>query len=875
MKPSPPRWPGRLLEMLCDPELIDEITGDLDEMFTIWVRTHGVKKAGWLYIWHTVKFIRPFIFKRRKSMKNSSSIEIVFSLVRTSWRNVNRHKAFAVINVVGLMLSFTCIILIYALCAFHLRFDNFHPDTERIFRVITEFKSSDRALWPVVPQPLGKAIRNDLTFPEITARIRYYRLATVTLPDMPGVPHFQEDNLVAFAEPEYFRIFDYPGLPDPIKAKLRDPNTAIITKKMATKYFGDADAVDRTIRVSSRDQHVDFRIIGVLDDIRPNTDMRAQIFLSYENLKNYDAYYASDKSWGSVNGGMFCFVKLKKGATAADMNAAFPDLVKKYYQADEAGMNNFTLQPLADLHLDTRLGGSFSRKYVWILGAIGFFLLAIASVNFINLASAQVLSRAREAGIRKVLGSLASHLYIQFIVETAIIGLLALVLAIAAAYTGVPILNETLKTGLAIGEINYVEVSLVAAAIACVVILIAGSYPALVISKFKPVNVLKGKLLRGDVSGISLRRTLIVLQFAIAQVLIIGMIVIGDQVRYSTSSDLGFDKEAVVLLPIPENNVTKMKTVSTQLAQVPGVRETSLCYEPPASHFNTYTSVVFDNHEKEEPWEINLKEGDDHFVTTFGLSLIAGRNLVPSDSVREFLVNETFIHKVGFDHPQDAIGKTISVNGNTLKGAIVGVVKDFYDQSLHDQIMPICIMPNYERFRTVAVKLELRGATSVVEQLRELWTHIYSESVFNFQFFDQNVERFYETETAMLRLVEAFAVIAIVVSCLGLYGLVSFMAIQRTKEISIRKVLGANIRSVLWSFGREFVLLISGAFLVAAPVAGWLMNNWLQGFAYHLPLGSSAFLFALAGTLIVAVVTVSYHSMRAATANPMDALRAE
>ncbi|HWA32922.1 MAG TPA: ABC transporter permease, partial [Cyclobacteriaceae bacterium] len=430
MIPSPPRWPTKLLEMFCDPELVDEIEGDLLEMYQKWVLSGSTRKAKWKYVLHTIKFVRPFIFKRRGAMKNYSTSDAAHIYFKSSWRNIMRKKTFAAINVAGLALSFTCIIFIYALCTFHLRFDNFHNDSGQIYRVITATNVGSGDTWPVVPQPLGKAIREDLTATEVTARIRYYRNITVVLPESDGAPRFEENNTVAFTEPDYFRIFNYTGATEVITSQLRNPNTVVITRTMAKKYFGDAAALDQVIRVVSGDKQVDFRVVGVLDDLPPNTDLRAQVFLSYENLKDYNAYFASDKSWGSVNGGMFCFVKLKQGTTPAEMEAAFAQLVTKYYDVEDQKIYGFKLQPLADMHLDIALGGSFSWKYVWILAAIGVLLVVIAGVNFVNLASAHVLTRAREAGIRKVLGSHRFQLYLQFIIETSIIGLAALIIAL-------------------------------------------------------------------------------------------------------------------------------------------------------------------------------------------------------------------------------------------------------------------------------------------------------------------------------------------------------------------------------------------------------------------------------------------------------------
>jgi hypothetical protein len=387
------------------------------------------------------------------------------------------------------------------------------------------------------------------------------------------------------------------------------------------------------------------------------------------------------------------------------------------------------------------------------------------------------------------------------------------------------------------------------------------------------VLALKGKVSQKDIGGFSLRRTLVISQFAISQVLIIGMIVIAGQMHYSKTAELGFSKDAIVLLPVPMNDKVKMNTLRTQLGAIAGVENISFCYEPPASSANNFTNARYDTHAKDEPWDVNMKPADDQYVPIYGLKLVAGRNFFPSDTAREVLVNETFVRKLGVASPHIVIGKKLDVGG--YRTVIAGVVKDFYNGSFHDAISPICIVSDPNRYRSCSVKFRLGQATPALAAINKIWDETYPAYVYSYKFLDERIADFYRLDTIMLRLVEGFALIAILIGCLGLYGLVSFMALKKTKEVGVRKVLGAGVTNILWLFGREFTILLLVAFVIAAPLAWLAMHRWLQDFAYRIPISPWIFLLAIGGSFIIAAVTVGYRSLRSALANPVKSLRTE
>lgn len=864
----PPQWPATILRWLCDPELFDEIIGDMDEMFAMWVRMYGEKKARRMYVLHMIKFLRPFIFKKRTKYSNAMTL----NYTKVAWRNISRNKAFALINVVGLSLGLTCAIVIYTLVTYHRSFDTFHPDTEHTYRMVFEFHGEQLETMEWVPQPLGKAFKNDFAFADKVARIRGYRNVIVSLPEEPDNKKFEEKSAVAFVESAFFELFNFPTISGSASA-ISDPNTALITRSSARKYFDTEDVVGKLIRINMQGTQVDFHIAGVLEDTPENTQFRRQVYLSYQNLKDYNPYYASDESWGSVNSGMECFVRLNPGVTRQQVDAALPELVKKYYDDVDEKMHVFKLQPVSEMHFDPRFGGSFSMRNMWTLIIVGFFLVVIACINFINLATAQVLNRSKEVGVRKILGSRRRYIFTQFIVETGMVALFSLIVAGTLTYMSLPFVNSTLGERLSIHFFDQWQLPVFVLGTLAFVVFVSGVYPALTMTRFQPVRVLKGNITPGK--SFSMRRVLIIAQFAVSQVLIISMIVIHTQMQYSVNADLGFEKDAVIMMPIPNRDRTKMKTLAARVEQVPGVRDISLCFESPASSSNAFTNARFGDRTQDEVWEINLREADENYIPVFDLKLVAGRNLLRADSARELLVNETFVRKVGMASPEEAIGKRLSINGGTVSGTIEGVVKDFHMESFHNPITPMAIYIDYNRYRNLAIKINMSDAQTAINDFTRIWNETYPENIFAYEFLDDRIASFYESDNAMLRLVETVAAIAIIISCLGLYGLVAFMAVRKTKEIGVRKVLGASVPSILWLFGKEFVLLILVAFVAAAPLAWLAMDRWLEGFVYRIDVSPLSFVLAIGCTIVIAAITVSYHSVRSALANPARSLRTE
>ncbi len=791
---------------------------------------------------------------------------------KIAWRTLRRNKSYAFINIIGLSLGIACSIVIFTLVTYHLSFDTFHKNKDRIYRIVTEWHDDEVGYSEAVPSPVGKAFRDNYTLAEKTARVIDYNGALIAIPGQKEIKKFREEQGIVYTEPAFFDIMNLPLLKGNPKNFLSNPNSAAITEKLAKKYFGDEDPMGKTIRVNNK---TDFLITGILKDIPSNTDRKQEVYLSYQNLKEQNKWLANDSGWGGVYSGSQCYILLKPTATVTQANQALQQLVQKNFTGRDQKVWKFRLQPLADIHFNTDFNGQADKKYIWAFFFIGLFLIITACVNFINLATAQALNRSKEVGIRKVLGSLPGQLFWQFIAETALITLFATLLALGLGAVGLKFVNGLFKTEMTLHILSNIPLLAFLLATGLLVTFLSGSYPGLVLARFQPVLALKSKLSQKHIGGFSLRRVLVVIQFAISQMLIIGTIVIASQMHYTKNSDLGFNKNAVVVLPIPVQDKIKMNTLRTRLSGVAGTEKISLCFAPPAWGSNNNTGLRFANRNEDEHWSINEKYADDQYLGTFGIKLIAGRNLYPADTIREFLVNETFVKKLGLKSAADVINQRLSINGGSQTAPIVGVVKDFYNYSFHSDIDAICIMTSARDYRQAAIKVNMTNIKPALASFEKIWNETYPEYLYEYQFLDDRIARFYEMDNIMLKMIEAFAGIAILIGSLGLYGLVSFMALRKTKEIGVRKVLGAGIPNILWLFGKEFARLLLIAFVFAAPVAWWVMNKYLLDFKNRIHLNAGIFLLAIAFTFLIAALTVGYRSVRAAIANPVTSLRTE
>jgi putative ABC transport system permease protein len=798
--------------------------------------------------------------------------------LKTAFRSLRRNKSYTFINVTGLAVGIAACLLLFLVIQYENSFDNFHPDRDRIYRVSVHFNRPDGIAYTRgTCFPAGKQLPLDFPQLEKVASICSAQGGQITILDENShqpEAKFKEDDLF-FAEPQFFDIFHFPFIAGNPKTALSFPNTVVLTQEAAKKYFGDwRKAVGRLIRCKDNQEYKVCTITGILKNPPVNSDFPLQVVISFKTLSN-----DTSQDWISTNGDLNTFVKLPPGMSAEKFGASLTSFGNKHIPSDYAKRQGFTLQPLSSIHFDKRFGNfnraTFSKELITALSLIGLFLVVIACINFVNLATAQAVDRAKEVGVRKVLGSRKRQLVAQFLSESFIVSLAAVTIAFAIAFMVLPLLNQLLDTKIILHIDTVILVFLTI--VTGLVTVLSGLYPALVLSGFNPITTLKSRFTNRMAGGISLRRGLVTLQFTLAQALIIGTLIVVSQMNYFKTAQMGFDKEAIVNIPIPNDSIsrTKMTALKTELLQQPDIRSVSFSTFSISDNSHWGSDFTYDNSGKASGLSADLKWADADAFKTFGLQMAAGRPYRPSDTVREFVVNETLVKKLGIRNPDQVIGKKISFWDGNLKGEIVGVVKDFNGTSLVKPISAVVMSTWKDVYETMAVKLQPGDTKHTLSVIEKLWNTAYPESVYQYQFLDEKIADFYKQENQLSELYKIFAGIAIFISCLGLYGLVSFMATQRQKEIGIRKVLGASVANIIYLFSREFTLLVCISFLIAAPLAYYFMHSWLENFTFRISIGSGIFIITIVLSVSIAWMTVGYRAFRSAIANPVKSLRAE
>lgn len=796
--------------------------------------------------------------------------------VKTAWQNLRSHKSYVAINTIGLAVGIAACLLVFLLIQYETSFDNFHKNKERIYRVVAATKTRTGMDYSKgTAFPVAEALRIDYPQLEHVARIYARDNQQITvLNGEANAPQKKFKENVFFAEPEFFDIFNFPFLAGDSKTALSELNTAVITQETAEKYFGNwHTAIGKFIKYDNDKDKV-CKVTGVLKNIPANTDFPLQVVLSFKTSKGEDML----RDWVGQDGSLNTFLVLPKNMSLQQFNDGLKTFVKKYTPAEYAN-HGYILQSLSDIHYQsafgTYRGGTFSKELITALSLIGLFLLIIACINFINLATVQAVNRSKEVGIRKVLGSSKKQLIIQFLGETFLITLISIVIAMVFALMVLPWLNNLLQTSLEIRP-GFPLIAFLFSII-IIVTFLSGLYPAIILSGFNPIKVLKSKFTSKAVGGVSMRRALVVFQFTIAQTFIMGTLIVVSQMNFFQNASMGFDKDAIVTVPMANDSarVSKMGALKIQLLQQAGIKDVSMSTFSPMDQASWDGDFKFDNAAKKSDFNPDFKWADADYFKTYNIQFIAGRPYYPADTINGFVVNEMMVKKLGFKNPEDILGKKINIFDGGVVAPVVGVVKDFNGSSLKKEMKPIALGSWKLVYRLFNIKIQPQHAKQTLAAIEKLWNNTYPDFVYEYQFLDDTIASFYKRENQLSQLFKIFAGIAIFISCLGLYGFVSFMAVQRTKEVGIRKVLGAPVISIIYLFSKEFTMLIGVAFLIATPVAYFFMHQWLQNYAYRIDIGMGIFLATILIAEIIAWLTVGYQAIKAAVANPVKSLRTE
>ncbi|NER17344.1 ABC transporter permease [Spongiivirga citrea] len=789
--------------------------------------------------------------------------------LKIAWRNLRKRKVFAFINIFGLAIGFGSAILIYLFLNYHLSFDKFHENSDRIYRVNTEEHRDEVEYEASVPPAFAKVFREDYEYAEKVAKIVFQDGLLIDAKANGRTVKLKED--IAFVEAAFFQIFNFPLSNGQKVAGLDAPNTGVLTEKAAARIFGKTNVVGETFVLNNNKT---IEVVGVLKDLPKTTFLNSEMFVSFQNINDI-FQFAGSENWGGISSNLQCYTLLNPSQNVGAIEKALEELPAKH-RPKSKNRHVYKLQSIADIHLNPEYTG-IDPVILWVFGIIGLFLLAIACINFVNISTAQTFYRSKEIGVRKVLGSFKTHLFWQFLSETFVISLFAVLVGAGLALVFLPSFNSLFELELAFQDVLSLKFFGFLFGALLLVSFLSGSYPGIIMSRIAPVLALKGKVNHNDTGGSSTRKFLVVAQFAISIVLIVSTLIISRQIDYAINTNLGFDKESIVMSEIPADiEPAKFESLKLRLAGIPGVENVSACLSSPGGAVNNWgTGVKYNNRPEAEEFNIQAKIADENYLETFDIELATGRNFFKSDSITEVLVNEKFGKKIGVASSEELLGKKIEANGGDINATIVGVVKDFHDTNFTQEIRPVMIVANQNWYGEIGLKINHNSIKSTLGAIEKEWLSAFPDYIFDYRFLDERVAEQYETEQRYLSLSKIFAGLAIFIGCLGLYGLILFFVGQRTKEIGIRKVLGSNVMSILTLFTADFFKLILIAGALATPFAWYFMEQWLQGYAYRTKIHWWFFVLAIVAVMIITLITISYQTLKAATTSPVKSLRTE
>ena len=798
--------------------------------------------------------------------------------LKTAWRNIRKNKLFSAINILGLSIGIALCFLIMLYVQDELSYDRFNKKADNIARIIFQADiNGGKINESIVMAPVAQTMKKD--FPEVQDATRLAKPGSSKITYKGRT--FKDDRL-ALVDPNFFSIFTLPLIEGDVKTALIQPHTIVITKATAKKYFGGEDAMGKTLAFDNN--MASYKVTGVIDDIPSNSHFHFDMFASMTGWEP-----AKSDSW--MGGNFYTYLLLKPGTDYAKMEARFPAMVEKYMGPQiqkEMGLSlsqfrtkgnslGFALQPLTSIHLHSATNNEFepggNASYVYIFGGIAVFMLLIACINFINLSTASASKRAKEVGVRKVAGSGRFQLISQFLSESVMITVFALIIAFVLLQLALPAFNEISGKQLNLS----IKPSIAFIVLGLLVGVLAGIYPAFYLSSFKPIAVLKGKI-AGNNKSFGLRSSLVVFQFFISVGLIIGTIVVYQQMKFIQNKNLGYNKEQLITIQNSYVLGRNEPVFKQQMLQDPRIVSATASWYKPAGPSNYNNALAYP--QGNDNLIVNGVDYhvDEEYIPTFGMHMIAGRNFskdFPTDSLG-IILNETAVQALGWNS-MTAVGKTVirqnSDRGTNVPFHVIGIVKNFNFKSLHQVISPLFM--SYEPEGGLIFKIKTSDVQGLLATMKKRWDSYNTDEPFTYAFMDDLYNKTYSAEQKTGTILNIFSVLTIFVACLGLFGLVTYAAEQRTKEIGIRKVLGASVTQVTKMLSKEFLKLVLIASLIAFPAAWWAMNKWLQSFAFRITISWWVFVVAAGTALLIALVTVSSQAIKAAMANPVKSLRSE
>lgn len=862
-------------------DLAEEVSGDLEEKFYVTLKTKGVFRAKLNYWYQVIQYLRPFAL--RKSNASSNQYAMYRSYFKIGWRNLAKQKMYSSVKIGGFALGIAACILITLFIKDELSYDKHIPDAARIYRVVEvwaeEGEDIERGIW--FQAPFAKALKDDYPEIEKAGRLNSSELfgaGSNEFRPADQMENFHEEGFT-YADQEFLDLMGIPFVYGNPARALDEPNTIVITKRKADKYFPGEDPVGKVVILNGNDA-VTYKIGGVIQDFPKTSHLQFDFFVT---LKGLEFWPGEQDFWGATN--YPTYIKLLPGSSAPELEKKLNAVVKKYLlphwissgRSDAKELEekiSFELQPVQDIHLGSAnvydIASRGDIRFIWLFGAIALFILVLACINFINLSTAKSANRAKEVGLRKVVGSVRGNIINQFLAESLLFSFFSFVIGLMVAAIFLPYFNQLSNKELTFPWHSFWFVPIISGA-ALVVGILAGLYPSFYLSSFKPAEVLKGNISRGSKSS-GTRSTLVVFQFTISIILIIGTFVIYKQMNFMLSAKLGYEKDQVLLIQGTNTLGDKIKTFKNELKGLPQVENATISDYLPVSgtkrNGNGFWNEGRSKIDKSVGTQVWVVDSD--YIKTLGMKVLEGRDF-SEDMVSDtssIIINQSLAKELGL---RDPIGKRI---GNWKIYNVIGVVEDFHDGSLNTEITPLAMVAGISP-SIVSVKVHATDMQEAIGSISEVWKKFSPHQAIRYSFLDERYAAMYADVQRLARIFTTFATLAIVVACLGLFALSSFMIEQRAKEVSIRLVLGASLKSIFNLLTLNFVKLVLIAFVIASPVAWYMMDNWLKDFDYRTEIGWEVFMVPGVVAVMIALMTVSYQSVRAALIKPVDSLRTE
>lgn len=782
--------------------------------------------------------------------------------LKLAFRNLSRQKAFSLINITGLAIGLASSLIIFLWVQDEISFDTFHEKANRTYRLTAAAGDLEVA---ITPAPMAPALKE--TLPEIEHTTRLWAITSAMM--QAGDLKFEEKKGF-YTEPSFFEVFDFNLLLGDVETALEQPNGIILTEELAVKYFGTADALGKILRKDNQD---DFTVTGILAKAAGNSHLKFDFLLPWSQAATWERNIKENR-WDNFD--FYSYIIFDEPIKEKSISGFEKTIAKIYHDHEKELEVQFQLQPLTEIHLHSRfmadVAGHGNFQYVAVLTIIAVFIVVIGCINFMNLSTARSARRAKEVGLRKVAGALRTQLVKQFLGESLLITSIALIVALILVALALPAVNDLVGKQL---SMNFQDPFVVGCLLGITLItgVFSGMYPALILSGFTPIKVLK-KDVKGGAGGAAFRNVLVITQFVISIVLLVGTSVVYQQLGYVQSKDLGFDKENLLYVTLHGDVYGKLNTWRSAFQANPLTANVTIATGVPTNHVSGTATVYWQGKDPSEQILFAHMFIDENFIPLYNMELVSGRNFYPElrgDSVN-FIINEKAAEVMGFTS-ESAVGQSLKLWGDKA-GVIVGVVRDFNFKPLQEVIEPLILGTNTWG-RVVVIKAQPNKTTETIQAMEKVWNNLESVYPFSFNFVDQDLENLYQSERQVGTLFSVFAVLAIIISSLGLYGLSAYIAEQRTREIGIRKALGASVLNILFLLNTRFVIPVFIAMIIAAPLAYFTMNKWLQGFAYQVNFNWWIVLIAGAIALLISVFTVSFESVKAAKVNPVKSLRTE